>query len=148
MTRKHKMNNFINNFSAYEISFLAENIIILFGIIIFRNEIFSLFSPVIPIALSIITLFLIIVVIIINLMNREKRKTLIVSYRLDRYFIIPINIIKNIFINIINCYLSIIGYYSSKIFFLLLVILVLVAIANIRYYSVLIDVKEEVIRKR
>ena len=81
-------------------------------------------------------------------MKRKSYNTIKVSLKLDRYFIYPINIIKIIILISFGYLLYLQSYYSFKLFLIILGILVLESIANIKYYAVLINMKEEVINKR
>lgn len=149
MTRKGIMKNFLKNFSSYEISFLAENIIYILGIIMFwRTLNVTTYNTIFSIIIIIISLLLNIIVIGINFMKRKSFKTIKVSLKLDRYFIYPINIIKIIVLVSYSYILYLQNYYSFKLFLIILGILVLESIANIKYYAVLINMKEEVINKR
>lgn len=149
MTRNNIMKNFLKNFSSYEISFLAENIIYILGIIMFWRTLNNIkINFIFSIIIIIISLLLNIMIIGINFMKRKSYNTIKVSLKLDRYFIYPINIIKIIILISFSYLLYLQNYYSFKLFLIILGILVLESIANIKYYAVLINMKEEVINKR
>lgn len=149
MTRNNIMKNFLKNFSSYEISFLAENIIYILGIIMFWKTLNNIkINFILSIIIIIISLLLNTTIIGINFMKRKSYNTIKVSLKLDRYFIYPINIIKIIILISFSYLLYLQNYYSFKLFLIILGILVLESIANIKYYAVLINMKEEVINKR
>lgn len=149
MTRNNIMKNFLKNFSSYEISFLAENIIYILGIIMFWRTLNNIkINFIFSIIIIIISLLLNTMIIGINFMKRKSYNTIKVSLKLDRYFIYPINIIKIIILISFSYLLYLQNYYSFKLFLIILGILVLESIANIKYYAVLINMKEEVINKR
>lgn len=136
----------LNNFSAYELCFIAENMAILLIAITCLGDITGKISILIH-TTKIITYFLLVYIICQNLVldNKTKRRVLAL-YRGEKYLILPLNTIKIVFMNIINAILLKQNFYNFKYFLIILIIINLLYISSLKYYLVLITTRKGILK--
>jgi len=133
-----KIINFINEISAYELCFCIENLAILLISDYFNcNNIFKYIT-------IIAAVFLIITTIISNTFN-SYTSDVETSYQLEKYIIIPLNIIKTVFLHVINIIMYLHQVYSLKIMIFGGILVFLLLYINIKYYSTTLKIKGEIL---
>lgn len=134
----------IKNLSSYETFFIAELILEFYAIFKCEEGLQSKWIHISSLILYAFIGMLLIFLIYINTKNLNKHEEIKVTYKLEKYCIIPINMIKNIFLFILNFIFVLKGLFEWNVFLLHFIILTLFALANTKYYSVILNLKAEV----
>lgn len=146
MKTKHEnfFRNFISNFTAYEISYLIENCLILLSLNIFKDYIPEkmLISK---LFIIFFTVMLIILVIVNNFLKLNQKSRIKLSYTIQKDFILRGNYFKSLFLELSFFNLNLRGIISLKIFLIFTIIFWLLQVANQKYYNSLILLKKEVL---
>lgn len=144
--KKFKLHKILNNFSAYELCFIIENLIFFLITYICKDVLINYVSNVFIDVLRKISIILIIYLIAENIVDdRKSKQTINTCYKGEKYFILPINTVKTITINIINILLFINSFYKLKYFIFIFIIVNILYLACIKYYITLINVRKGII---